>query len=135
MKKVFSILMVAVVSTMAMASCGGGNAAGGSDNDTPSSVMEKFNNYLVKKQYAKAMDLLWNIEQASDADYEKTSKWYEKELEEKGGIKSFDILSETIAESGKKAKVEVRYTYGNGKVKERTHTLMKTENGWRVTLF
>ena len=37
-----------------------------------------------------------------------------KEYEKKGGVKSIEILSETISEDGKSAIVEFKQTFGNG---------------------
>lgn len=54
-----------------------------------------------------------------------------KEIKEKGGIKSIDILKEEI--TGEVAEVEVRIEYGDGSSHTETMQLTKVDGKWRIS--
>lgn len=56
-------------------------------------------------------------------------------LDEKGGIKSYEIISEEIAEDGNTATVTAKVVYGNGKDTENQKVkLVKDDNGdWKLS--
>ena len=57
----------------------------------------------------------------------------EKEIEEKNGIKDFNIISEKI--EGDNAEVDYTILYGNGEKETRTHKLKKDINGkWLISI-
>ena len=54
-------------------------------------------------------------------------------LAKKGGITSYEILSETVADDGKTANVEMKIVYGNGDEKQEDMKMRKTDSGdWRI---
>lgn len=61
---------------------------------------------------------------------EKATKMYEK----KGGLESFEILSEEISEDGTKAKVAVKTIYGDGSDQESNVPLIKQGDKWYVEI-
>ena len=54
--------------------------------------------------------------------------------EAKGGLKSFDILSETISEDGKTATVSTQINYGNGSVDLQQSSYMNKDGVWKMTV-
>ena len=62
---------------------------------------------------------------------EKMDKQYEKD----GGIKSYEVLSEQIAEDGNTAVVDVKIEYANGKTDEDKMKMKKNAKGeWKVDI-
>lgn len=57
-----------------------------------------------------------------------------KAIEKKGGIESFEILNETIKESGDEAVVTVKTTYGDGSTDESDTEVVKHDGKWYLTL-
>ena len=56
-----------------------------------------------------------------------------RELERKGGIKSYKVLNET--QNGNKAEIRMEISYGNGDTDEETISLIKSnDNKWLINL-
>ncbi len=55
-------------------------------------------------------------------------------LEEKGGVKSIEVLSEEISDDGKTATVELRQTYGNGETSEDSMDLILSGGKWLMEM-
>ena len=59
----------------------------------------------------------------------------DKNYEKKGGFKSYEIVSETIDESGDKALVVVKMTFGNGETEEEDCPMVKdSEGNWKMDM-
>lgn len=58
-------------------------------------------------------------------------EWIELIIEKKGGIDSYSILSKTIAEDGKTAKVEYEIVYGNGKKDKQSFDMVLIDGKWK----
>ncbi len=132
MKKLFgAIMMLACV--LCFASCGGA--------DTPTAVAEKSIQCLQDQDYKGYVDLL-NVEAEEGEDLAankenavaliqgKAAQFIEK----RGGIKSYEVLSEEIAEDGNSAKVKMKVVYGDDKEDEQTVKLVKVDDEWKVDL-
>lgn len=57
-----------------------------------------------------------------------------KELEKKGGLKSFEVLSEEIAEDGNSAVVKFKQVYGNGEESEDEQKMVKVDGKWLMDI-
>lgn len=57
-----------------------------------------------------------------------------KEYERKGGVKSIEILSETISEDGESAIVEYKQTFGNGEEEQQSQKMIKKDDKWFIDL-
>ena len=130
--------MVAAFATMTMVACGGGNTASAQETEGPlgpKETQEKFVGYVIDGQWDKAVDMLVDADKATPeqkAQFAEALKAMSQEMT--GGVKSYEALEEIYSKDGKTCKVKGRYTYGNGKTKEMTDKLKKTENGWACTL-
>lgn len=56
----------------------------------------------------------------------------QKSIEKDGTIESYELVSETIDESGEKAKVEYLIKYSTGKEKNETVKLVKIDGKWMI---
>ena len=106
MKKIIGFIAIAAVA-LVMAACSGGNS--------PSDVA---------KQAVKCIQ---------DKDYDMLRSKAESTLDKKGGIKDYEIISETVAEDGKTANVEMKIVYGDGEEKNDVMKLRLDDAGdWRI---
>jgi hypothetical protein len=53
---------------------------------------------------------------------------------ERGGVREFAILSETISEDGQTAVVETESTYGNGRKETGEFNLVREDDGWKIQM-
>ncbi|MDO4159579.1 MAG: DUF4878 domain-containing protein [Prevotellaceae bacterium] len=130
MKKLLG--MVALVAfALLITACGNSN--------TPKGVAEKSIKCIQKGDYEGYVDLMYVSKESKNIEEEK--KGYASllqskagpALEEKGGIKSYEILSEEISEDGNSAKVDIKVVYGNGEEKNQTIQLLKDKNDdWKL---
>lgn len=112
-------------------------------SSTPSDVAKKAYGYIQDENYESFVDLLYVApgEDAEKAKKEKESLVYlmkglsGQNAEDKDKIKSYEVISEEIDESGEKAVVKMKVVYKDGKEKEETTKLKKDEDGnWKVQL-
>ncbi|MBR1804019.1 MAG: DUF4878 domain-containing protein [Muribaculaceae bacterium] len=54
------------------------------------------------------------------------------ELDKKGGVKSVEVLEETINEGDTTAVVKAQFTYGDGSTKEETVEMVKRGTEWKM---
>lgn len=57
-----------------------------------------------------------------------------KKIEAKGGIKDIEVVSETIDEDGKTAKVVLKTTYGDGSTEEKTNRMVLEKGTWKMKM-
>ncbi len=134
MKKL-TLILTAAFFALFMVGCGGGNS--------PKSIEKKIAAELQKGNYEQALTVMFeNLDtdnkQMSEITPEQM-KEFAKKMEEsntaKGGIKSVEVLSETIAEDGKTATVESKTTYGDGTEDTQTTNYVKKEDGtWKMSI-
>ncbi len=77
----------------------------------PSATVKQYMDYIKDGKFQEASELLYVKE---DADAEETKALCEKVgaiFEAEGGVESYEIVSENIAEDGQTAVVEVKVTY------------------------
>lgn len=133
MRKLFVSLCIALLA-MVMGSCGSGN--------TPAGVAEASIKCIQKEDVEGYLELL-DLDTSKSKDPAKskeelTALFNAKllpALRAKGGVKSYEILSEEINETGDKATVEANVVYGNGEESKQTIDLVKNEAGeWKMKL-
>ena len=130
MKRVLSIF--AVVAALFMVSCGG---------STPSDAAVEVYQMIIDGKYdAVAENMYYESTDAEEVEQSKAliaSMLKEKaapQFEKKGGIKNVEALSETIAEDGQSAVVELKITYGDGS-EETEKAEMKLDGGeWKLAM-
>lgn len=123
-----------LVMALAMYACGGSNS--------PKDVAEKSVKCLQKADYEGYVDLIY-LEDMEGEEMNKAKQEFagmlkekaSKSIEKEEGIKSYEVLSEEIAEDGNKATVKMKITYGNGKEKNETIKLRKDDkDNWKLDI-
>ena len=134
MKRTLTLaLALLVAGTMALVACGGGKGTAGKAN-TPTGTFEKYADCIKGGDFAKAVEWLDGSNEATQEQKDFFVALMQEASKDKGGLKSYEVLSEEISEDGQTAKLKVKYTWGNGETKETTEKLKKTEDGWACTL-
>ena len=130
MKNLVKFFLVGIIAVTAV-NCGG------SAGNSPASI-EK----AIYSQFQKGNDEAGIKIYFENSTAEKTEKQDEmikafaekqkESIEAKGGIKSFEIIEETIDESGETAIVVTKITYGDGTDKEEKNKYTKVEGKWKI---
>jgi CRISPR/Cas system type I-B associated protein Csh2 (Cas7 group RAMP superfamily) len=110
---------------------------------TPGDVAKEYVGYAVTGDYEKVAAALAVPGDVTTEDFEAQKEAIVTSLkeniansaiEEKGGVKSIDVVSETIAEDGNSAQVVLKETFGNDETQEDTLNLVKQEDTWKWLL-
>ncbi len=104
---------------------------------SPTNVAKKSIECLQEKDYEGYIELLYTAKASAEAeDQEKEAQGkallqgkLSAGLESVQGIKSFEMLGETLSEDGESAEVSVKIVYGNGEEKETEIKTRKDEDG------
>lgn len=132
MKKIITLnfLVVAILSLVACSPT------------TPGKALKSYLTDLVNENYESFMEGIYFPEDMDEQRKEKeeaqllaiiTEKG-SKEYEKKGGVKSIEILSETISEDGKSAIVEYKQTFGNGEEEKQSQKMIKKDDKWFIDM-
>ncbi|MDR1671463.1 MAG: DUF4878 domain-containing protein [Alistipes sp.] len=130
MKKLFQFVL-AFAALGAVVSCG-------SSASSPGDAAKQYAGYIADGEYDKFVDALYFAPDTSAEDVKEGKEMMRalleekaaKSFEEKGGLKSTEVLSETISEDGLSAEVKLRYTYGNGTTSDEEMKLRLHEGKW-----
>lgn len=130
MKKLFFVL-VCVFALMAT-SCGGNSA-------TPAGAAADCIELIKAKDYEGFVETINMGENATPEEIEQAKQMYvalfkdkgEKQMEKKGGIESYTLVSEEIAEDGNTAKVKYDITYGDGSVETQKFDMVLVDGVWK----
>lgn len=130
MKKVFTFALAALMMcSLALVACGGN---GGS---TPSDVVKKAMDCAVNKDYKGMVQYIEGVDAtATEKDIEEAAAFIEFAYSFNDGLASYEILGEEIAEDGQSATVKLNMTFGNGKTNETDGTVVKTDDGWKLSM-
>lgn len=126
MKKLLSLFFVIVV-TICFMSC---------SNNSPEGVVKEYYAAIEAKDYDKAMECLYFKKELTESQKEQFKNLFidkaQKQVDKKGGIKSFEISNTDIAEDGKSAIVSVTTTYGDGTSNSQNNKVLKVEDKWLI---
>ena len=134
MKKLIYFL-TCVFSVMLFAACG-------SDTSTPKAAAENWGNMMKSGDYEGIVDQIAYPDNLSAEEKEQSKEMFlslfndkvKAQMEKKGGITSTEVLSETISEDGKTAKVEMKVVYGDGSEYEQTLDLVNVDGDWKLSI-
>lgn len=133
MKKVI-YLSLAMMCILSMIACSSGS--------TPGAAAKKYVGYMQAGDYEKFVEGIAFPEETSAEELQQAKDMYvamfkekgDKEIQEKGGVKDIEILSETIAEDGKTAVVEVKMIYGNGETDTDKMDMILDNGNWKISM-
>ncbi|MDH6354517.1 PBP1b-binding outer membrane lipoprotein LpoB [Dysgonomonas sp. PH5-45] len=135
MKKVFNFLAIAVIALL-FASC--------SDN-SPAGIEKAIYNQMQKGDFEKAVETMISNMDGYDKDNDKSAEEKAQVIaafaakakqgaEAKGGIKSFEIVNEDIAEDGLTATVSTKVIYGDGSEDTKDTSYIKKDGKWKIKM-
>jgi len=129
MKKVSIIIGFAIISLMFFTtSCSGPS--------TPGDTLKEFSYAMEKGNTDKVISMFGGEKGEMTAeDKEKLTALLasaKEEIEKKGGIKSIEIIEETISEDGKTAKVKAKTTFGDGSEDEGSSNFDLIDGEWKI---
>lgn len=130
MKKVL-FLAAAVFAMMFTVACGGGS--------TPSDSAQECVELMKSGDFKALVDKIHFDESMTDEQQQQMKDLIvtmgndkvSKDIEKKGGIKSHEVIEETIAEDGKTAIVKIKITYGDGSTKDEKYDLAFVDGTWK----
>ncbi|MDO4218346.1 MAG: DUF4878 domain-containing protein [Bacteroidales bacterium] len=135
-KNLFFALVALFIGSFALIACGGNDngTAKVSKRDSPTDVAKKMLDKMVDKDFVGAVAYVDGIEEVEENEVTELAGLIQFAYEARGGLTSYKILGEEIAEDGESAEVNIETVYGNGETDTDDVDLKKTENGWRVTM-
>lgn len=130
MKKFTCLFCLTLACTFLFTSCSA---------DTPGQVAKNFVGYM-KSGDSKKMLACTEVDKDLDESSRKQTELAaaamaekaKSALEEKGGLKNVEVVSETIDEEGESAKVVLKLTYGDGTDDQNTYKLVKQDGKWKI---
>ena len=121
-------MAVLVVCSFAFVGC-----KGATKSDSPSKVVEKALQCAVDKDY-EGMVKYFDDGTGTEEELKQAASMIGMMYEMVGGLKSFEILGEEIAEDGQSATVKAKIVSGNDKENESETSVYKTDNGWVIKI-
>lgn len=130
MKKLF-LALVCMVTLMAVTSCGG--------TATPTAAAEEGLEMIKAGNYEGFVETIYFGEKATEEEVKQAKEMYvslfkekgDKQITKKGGIASYNVLSEEVAEDGKTAKVAYEIVYGDGSKEEQKFDMVLVDGAWK----
>ncbi|MBN1766942.1 MAG: DUF4878 domain-containing protein [Prolixibacteraceae bacterium] len=133
MKKLFYLFSAITLVTLVISACE-------PKANTPSAAAEKVAKAMQKGDYKTVVNQMNFDEEegVSSKDVDDQKEMFASLLEEKasesiaenGGIKSYEIIEETISEDGQTAEVKVKYTYHDNSVETETMSFSNINGDW-----
>lgn len=131
MKKIAMIAMVALLGcSLALVSCSGGAAKG----DSPSDVVKKALTCAINEDYEGMVQYYDGVDMSDENEIKELAAWMQLLYGLSGGLENFEVKGETIDEDGLTATVDITLTTKGGDTKESAGKVVKTDNGWKLSL-
>ncbi|KAF5068069.1 hypothetical protein DSECCO2_246820 [anaerobic digester metagenome] len=132
MKKIMLVtLALAIMASFSLlVSCSG-------SGKSPAEVSKSFLLNIEKGDIDAAYNLLNSTGEATEEEMQKMKAFLgeaSKQLAEKKGIKSIEVVEENISEDGSEANVTLKVTYGDGEVDETNSVLRNSGEGWKISI-
>ena len=109
---------------------------------SPAQAAKKYAEYMESGDYDKFVDGIAFSDTATEEEVKQQKEMIlallqekgQKSMEEKGGLKKVEIISETISEDGNTAKVILKQTYGNGDTEDANYDMTKKDGRWKMVI-
>ncbi len=134
MKKLNYLLaaLVGVTLMITVYSCGGGGAS----SDSPGAVTEAFYDKLESGDYDGMMEMFEGTGEMSEEQKKQTRDFlagaWQMMQQQKGKVKSIEIVKENINEAGDEATVEIKMIFENGEEQGGEQKLVKVDGKWKM---
>lgn len=110
-------------------------------SNSPGEAAKKYANHLKNGDFEKWVDGVAFGADASETNVKAGKAMLlammesgKEKLNEKGGIKDIETVSETISEDGKTAKVVLKMTYGDGSSEENKMDMIQENGTWKMDM-
>lgn len=114
------------------------NSCGSGSSSSPAATVKEFSNKVEKGDFDGAIGCIATNGKAVDKEGKAKLTLLlgmaKGEVDKKKGIKDMEVMNETIDPDGKTATVKIKYTYGDGTVKEESNSLVKEDGKWKLSL-
>jgi hypothetical protein len=140
MKKFFSVLAVAAIVLFTVNCGGGGGSSSIGGKNSPASIEKEIYSQMKRGNYEKVFDHIagFDSDEISATDRREIVKALSEKAKQsadaQGGLKDFEILSETISDDGLTATVETKLVFGNGSEETQTSKYVKTDGKWQLAM-
>lgn len=128
MKKFLSVSVLLVVMAMFVTSCQDSSPSGALKSTIDKLIAEDYDAF-VEGIYIPAKDEA-DLKQSRQQVLSLMKMGYEETKKENQGIKSVEILGETIEPGDTTAIVDIKMTYGNGKTEDSKQKMIKKDGKW-----
>ena len=132
MRKLMTFLVVGILAIV-VAGCGG---SGRESSNSPASIEKAMYSQFKSGNYEKGVTIFFdNLASDNEMKKEEIQAFAEKikqGLEAQGGIANFEIIEETIDESGETATVRTKIIYGDGEEDENYTNYVKVDGKWKI---
>ena len=113
-----------------------------SSSEKPGETAKKYAQYVADDKYDKFVDATAFDESATPEQIKEQKDMLlgllqekgQKGIEDKGGLKNIDIVSEVISADGNNAKVSLLQTYGNGDTEKASYDMVKRNGTWKMEI-
>lgn len=113
-----------------------------SSSEKPGEAAKKYAQYVADGKYEKFVDAIAFDETATPEQIKEQKDMLvallqekgQKGIDEKGGLKSVEIISEVIDADGSNAKVILLQTYGNGDTENANYDMVKKDGTWKMVV-
>ncbi|MBQ9357518.1 MAG: DUF4878 domain-containing protein [Prevotella sp.] len=126
MKKLFVAFSLAFMMLAVMSSCG-------SSTSSPSEVALAATKCMQDKDFSGYVDLTDTDSDSKEMMVSMIGEKATQQVDSKGGITSFDVQSEEIADDGKTAVVKMNIAYGNGDTEVKDIKCVNKDGKWLVS--
>ena len=130
MKKVL-LFAASLAVVVLMTACGGGSTPSDSAKECVELMKAGDFKTLVEKMHFDESMTAEQQQGTKDLFVSMGNEKVSKEIESKGGIKSYEVIEETIAEDGKSAVVKMKITYGDDSTKDQSYDLVLVDGTWK----
>lgn len=130
MKKITIALTVIAIAAFTLLSCGGSETPGNITKKVFTSIDNENYDYIIDKMATQG-------EKISTEDREKLKKMLamsKTQTDSKQGIKSVNIIKETMSEDGNSCVVEAEVEYNNGDKDPANSNFIKENNEWKISI-
>jgi len=133
-KNVCYLFSLVAICLFSFSACSGGSSS-------PGEAAKKYAGYLKSGDFEKFVDGIAVGEDTSEEEAKAGKAMFaammdkaKKSIDAKGGIKDIEVVSETIAEDGKSAKVVLKMTYDDGTTNEDDMDMVMEKGQWKMSI-
>lgn len=111
-------------------------------SNKPGEAAKQYAQYVADGKYEKFVDGIVFDESATPEQIKEQKEMLlaliqekgKKGIEDKGGLKKIEVISEVMSEDGNSAAVILQQTYGNGDTEDANYDMVKKDGTWKIKI-